>query len=252
GNQVAVAYRMRLESARNDEVGIAELARLVFDPEGLNALADELVRIVFFRVGKPGPGPALHEQLAIQLRLKQQAGCVTEHGGHFPRPDEIRGNAVHALVLAKGVHGRLSADEQHRIVGTRIQSGERPGILYQRPVRLRLDESQADQIVGRVLAGVTGIAPAVGLQPATLGAEYLHLVRAQRKLPIRMRELAPPKSYRPSGLPRDRRIGRYQRDFLGPDGIEDIERFTHFGLSGSLQNAISAGPRLSHPMRAIA
>src|SRR5829696_7729156 len=55
GDQIAVAYGVRLEGPAHDEVGVVELLRLVLDPERLDPPSDEFVRGALFGVGEPGP-----------------------------------------------------------------------------------------------------------------------------------------------------------------------------------------------------
>ena len=52
-DQIAVAYNVRLEPPRYDEVGIRQFLGFVLDPERLHAFADELVRVLLFGIGKP-------------------------------------------------------------------------------------------------------------------------------------------------------------------------------------------------------
>jgi hypothetical protein len=54
-DQVSVAHSVGLEATGDDEVRRAEFFGLVLDPEGLDALAHEVVRIVLFRICEASP-----------------------------------------------------------------------------------------------------------------------------------------------------------------------------------------------------
>src|SRR4051794_15989345 len=61
GDEVAVANRVPLEAALDDEVRAWDLAGLGLDVERLNRLADVLIGVGLLAVGESCPGTALHE-----------------------------------------------------------------------------------------------------------------------------------------------------------------------------------------------
>src|SRR5204863_587746 len=129
-HQESVPYRVRTEPTVHDEVGVWQSARVVLDPEGLDALLDVVVGEVLLGVGEAGPGLVLDQQVAIGQRGPQQdAGGVADDRGDLPGLVEGRRELVYPLVVVERVHRRLAADEQHRVVVRDRHLGQRYGRL---------------------------------------------------------------------------------------------------------------------------
>jgi hypothetical protein len=205
--------RVRREAAVHDEVRVLELPRLVLDPERLDLPAHVFVRVLLLRVGEPGPGPPLHQQSPVrEPRLQEHAGRVTDHRGDLVRLHEGRDEPVHPLVVEERVHWPLPADEQRRVVVADRDVGERLRLLDQRHVRRRVDEPEAEQVVGGVAGLVARIAPGIALQPPAVGARDVDLVALPGELPVRMGQLGPPEPDRPAGLAGHGRVGGDDHD----------------------------------------
>src|SRR5262249_2231204 len=91
----------------------------------------------------------------------------------------------------------------------------------------RVDETERDQVVGRIPALVAGIRPGIALKRAALGAGDVDPIAMFGELPVGMGQLRPPESDRPTRLVGDRRIGGEDEDALGVAGIEDVYRSGH-------------------------
>jgi hypothetical protein len=129
---------------------------------------------------------------------------------------------VHLPIVDERVHRALAADEQRCVIVVDAHAGERLGLLDQLHVRGRVDEAEADQILGRVAGPVARIAEGVALQRTARRARDVDLVAVLGELQKRMRELGPPEANRPAGLLGDGRVRRHDHDPLQPFWIEDV------------------------------
>jgi hypothetical protein len=87
---------------------------------------------------------------------------VADHGGHLAGLVEGGDERVHAFVAPEGVHRALASDEQRSVVVVDADVGKRLRFLDQLHVRGRVDETEADQILGRVAGLVARVAPRIG------------------------------------------------------------------------------------------
>jgi hypothetical protein len=83
---------------------------------------------------------------------------------------------MHSLVVPKRVHRALAADKEDSVVVVEANGGERLRLLDQLHVPGRVDEAEADQILGRVPGHVARIAPRVGMQRTAIRACNLDLI----------------------------------------------------------------------------
>ena len=152
---------------------------------------------------------------------------------HFAGLVERAHEFVDARLVDEGDHRRLPADQEDRVVGGRVELGERLALLDQGRVRRRGDEAEAEDVVGGVAGLVARIGPLVGDECAPVGAEDLDLVAVLAQFPVGVDELRPPEPDRPAGDRRDGGVGGEDRDPLRLGGIEDVDAGSHKGL---LQN----------------
>ena len=134
---------------------------------------------------------------------------------------------MHAWLVDESDHGCLAADEEDRVVGGRVEVGQRPALLDQGRVLGRGDEAEAEDVVCRVAGLVTRVRPRVGDERAPVEAVDVDLVAMLGQLPVGMDELRPPEADRPAGHRGDGRIRGEDRDALGLGGIEDVDAGSH-------------------------
>src|SRR5205823_908175 len=145
-------------------------------------------------VGKAGPSLVLDQQLAVYFRLQQDARGVAKHCRNLPRFVGFSRQIVDPFVVVKGVHRTLPADQENAVVlgDSELTDGLR--LIDQLRVLRGRDESKGYQIVRGVLAFISGIAPAIGLQFAAIRAVDIDLVAVLTKLPVGMAQLTPPET----------------------------------------------------------
>src|SRR5262249_28367901 len=152
---------------------------------------------------------------------------VTQDRSNFSGFVGLCRQTVDTLVVVVGVHRRLSANEEDRLVVADLELTNRFRILDQLRVFGRGEESERYQVVCGILALLPRIATVVGLEFAASRAEDIDLVAVLRKSPGGMGQLAPPEPKRPTGLLRHGGIRGHNSYTLGPLRVEYVNRFAH-------------------------
>src|SRR6516225_3305225 len=89
------------------------------------------------------------------------------------------------------------------------------------------DETERYEVVLRILALVARVAPVVGLEFASIWTVDIDLVAVLGKFPVRVSQLTPPESNRPSRLLRHRGIRGNNCHLLGSLWIQNINGLAH-------------------------
>src|SRR4051794_12049815 len=134
---------------------------------------------------------------------------------------------MHPLVVVKGDHRPLPADEEQRVVIARVDVTKRLGVLDQRGVLGTVDEPQAEDVLGAVARFIARIAPRVRLEPSSVRTGEIDLIALVDKSRVRMRQLGPPEADGPPSGRRGRRVRCEDQYAPRLIRIDDVDLFTH-------------------------
>ena len=101
---------------------------------------------------------------------------MADDRGDLPRLVEVPDELVHAWLVDEGDHRCLATDEEHRVVGVRVEFGQWPALLDEGYVLWRGDEAEAEEVVRRVAGLVAGVRPRVGDERAAVRAVDIDFV----------------------------------------------------------------------------
>src|SRR5205085_7624222 len=127
--------------------------------------------------------------------------------------------------LLEGEHRTLPAGDDDRVELRKVDLRDLLGIVEQGRELGCGDEAHADEVAGRIAAGIAWIAHRVRRALSTIGTEYLDFETLLGQRVVRMRQLAPPEAHRPPGGRRDGRVGQHERYAVLLSGIHNIRVF---------------------------
>jgi hypothetical protein len=109
---------------------------------------------------------------------------VTNYRGGLAGLVEVDDQLMYARIIVKNVDWSLTADTKQSIIVGDANPKQGLGVVHQLSVVRRVDEAEADEIIGRILVVVPWVTPFVTLELSTLGARNINLVSSLGQFPV--------------------------------------------------------------------